>query len=113
MHEPDEAIVVRPLELAGSLEALEASEELLEHHTELEASEVRAEAEVHAEAEAHVIVRLAADVEAKGIGERVLVAVRGHLPERDLLAAADADAAELRVACRRAALVDRGRRPAD
>jgi hypothetical protein len=67
---------------------------------------------VHALSEAEVRVRIAADVELERVREDRLVAVRGHLPERELVARAQPLAGELGVARERAALVHRGRGPA-
>ena len=78
---------------------MQALEHLVEQAADLEAREVRAEAEVRAAAaEGDVRVRVAADVEAVGVREHRLVAVRGGVEHDDLLARADRDAAELGVA---------------
>ena len=63
-------------------------------------------------AEGEVRVRIARDVEAERVGEDALVAVRGRVPERDLVAGADRLAAERDVARRGAAVVGGGARPA-
>ena len=64
-------------------------QQLLEHHPDLAAGEVGAEAEVRAAgAEADVLVRRARDVEAERVGERALVAVGRVVADHDLLALA-------------------------
>ena len=86
--------------------------QLVEHHADLEPGQVRAQAVMHAVTEAEMRVRVAREIEAERIGEHVLVAVRGRLPEHHLVAGAHRLAAELEVA-RRGAPVVRGRmRPA-
>src|SRR5688572_19178555 len=112
MLEPEQAVLAREHRRAGDLERVEPREQLLEHDAHLEPREVRAEAIVDALSEAEVRVRLAADVEAERLGEDALVAVRGHLPERHLVARADLLAAELDVAGGGAALVHARRGPA-
>ena len=70
--------------------------QLLEHHPDLEAGQVGAEAEVGASgAEGHVVVGVPGDVELAGGGpELLLVAVGRWVPEHDLLARGDGLAAE-------------------
>ena len=69
----------------------EATEHLVERDPALEAGQRRAQAEVDAVPERQVVVDVALDVEAVGIGEVTLVAVarRGeqhhHVARRDLL----------------------------
>ena len=65
--------------------------ELLEHHADLQAGEVGAEAEVRAAAaEGDVLVRRAPDVEAERVVEHVLVAVGRDVEDDDLVAFGDA-----------------------
>src|SRR5438445_949360 len=94
---------------AGELDVGQAAEQLLEHDPDLQAREVGAEAEVGADPEAEVVVRMPSDVEAVGMGEVLLVAVRGAVPERHPLVFADGLAVDLRVVHRGAHEVhDRG-----
>ena len=58
-----------------------------------------------ADAEGQVVVRRAADVEAVGLREDVLVAVGGDVPENDLVTFGDGLPADGRVGHRRAAEV--------
>ena len=76
----------------------EPRQQLLEEHAQLEAREARAEAEVRAEAEGDVRVRVARGVEAERIGEDALVAIRRRVEQQQLVARADALAAQRRVA---------------
>src|SRR5262245_4314524 len=99
---------------AGDLEVGDAARDLAEHHAHLAAREVRSEAVVRAgAAEADVLVRRARDVEAIGVAEDVLVAVRRVVPEHDLLAGADLLAGQLGVARGGPPEVDDRARPAD
>src|SRR2546426_6343748 len=84
---------------AGELDVGQPGEQLLEHDVNLEPGEIRAEAEVLADAEREMVVGRAPDVEAVGIGEDVFVAVRGDVPEDDLVSFADLPAAHLDVLC--------------
>ena len=103
----------QPLRLSCQLDALHAGNELLEQDPELEAREVGAEAEVRAGApEGGVLVGRPPDVEAVRVGELVRVAVRGGEPDDHLVAGRDRDAADLRVAGRRAPEVPDGMRVA-
>ena len=89
------------------------AEQLLEHHPDLAAGEVGAEAEVRtAGAEPDVLVRRAGDVEAERVGELALVAVGRVVEHHDLLALLDLLPADLGVPRRGAAEVDDRRRPA-
>jgi len=101
------------LRRAVDLEVRQAAEEFAEHHGDLAAREVRAQAVVRARAaEADVEVRRAAHVELEGALEHLLVAVPRRVPEHHLLAGRDLLAAQLGVARGGAAEVDHGRRPA-
>src|SRR5947199_6967781 len=71
---PDEGRA-QPLRLAVQREVRQAIKQRLEHHPQLQPRQARAQAEVLAEAEGDVVVRGAADVEAIGLGEDLLVAV--------------------------------------
>src|SRR5262245_59186010 len=74
------------LGLPRDLELGYAPQQLLEHHPDLAAGEVRAEAEVRsAAAEPDVLVRVAAHVERVRVGEDRRVAVGRAVPEDDLL----------------------------
>ena len=78
----------------GRLDVGQAPEQLPEHHGDLPAGQVGAEAEVRTgTAEAHVVVRLAAHVEAQGIVEHRLVAVGREVEEAQLVAPTDIRAA--------------------
>src|SRR5439155_67247 len=87
-----DAVDERRLEHVGrprDLDVGQAVQQLVEHHLDLAAGEVRAQAEVRAaRPEADVVVRRARGVEAVGIGPERLVAVRRVVPEDDLVAAA-------------------------
>ncbi len=78
----------------------------------LHAREAGAEADVGAEAESHVAVGRAGNIEAEGIVEHGRIAIGRHLPVGDLVAGLDGMALVAHVARCRAALVDRGRGPA-
>src|SRR5581483_7361897 len=84
----------------GDVDQLEVGqllEQLLEQHAQLEAGQAGAQAEVGTEAERHVLVRRAADVERRSVGEHVLVAVGRRVEEEQLLALRDHLTAELGV----------------
>src|SRR5262245_33149564 len=83
--EAEEPVVAGPGVRPGRLEAGEAADQLLGEHADLEPGEVRAEAVVDSLAEGEVRVRVAADVEAEGLAEHALVAIRRHLPGRELV----------------------------
>ena len=84
---------------ARALERRHALRHLLEQHVDLHAGEVHPEAVVRAAAaEADVLVRVAQDVELERAVEDVLVAVRGDVPDRDLVALLQLLAAQLGVA---------------
>src|SRR5581483_7357137 len=72
-------------------------EQLLEQHAQLEAGQAGAQAEVGAEPERHVLVRRAADVERRRVGEHGLVAVGRRVEEQQLLALRDHLTAQLGV----------------
>ena len=77
-------------DVADELERRDPARHLLEQHVDLHAGEVRAEAVVRtAAAEADVLVRVARDVERERVVEHVLVAVRGDVPDADLVAGLD------------------------
>ena len=91
-HVLDAVDEVRPEtgDRAGHVEVAQAQEQLLEHHADLEASEMCADAHMRAAAaERHVRVGIAAHVEAEGLGEDLLVEVPGDEPHDDLVALAD------------------------
>src|SRR5262245_3081382 len=88
--------------LLRELVARRAREELLEADPELEAREARAEAEVHPEAEGEVRVRVATRVEAVGLGEGALVAIRGGEEQVHALAPREPAPVQLDVARERA-----------
>ncbi len=68
------------------LDVGEAAQQLFEHHADLAAGEVGAEAEVRATgAEPEVLVRRAQNVEAEGVVERALVPVGRVVEHHDLL----------------------------
>ena len=93
---PVDEVGAQAADLAGDLDVVEAVEELLEHHVDLHAGEVGAEAEVRAAAaERDVLVRRARDVERERVVELLLVAVRRDVPEDDLVAVLDLLTAEL------------------
>src|SRR5439155_19196006 len=99
---------------AGHVDVRQTVEQLLEHHPDLAAREVGAEAEVRpSRPEADVIVRRPRHVEAVRVVPEPLVPVRGVVPENHLVARADLLPAHLDVARGGAAEVDHGRRPAD
>ena len=81
--------------VAGDLDVGQAGEQLAEHHRQLAAGEVGAEAEVRARAaEADVGVRVAAHVEALGVVEHPGVAVGGAVEEDELVALVEVVARE-------------------
>ena len=78
---------LQPVRLADGPDVGHPPEQLPEHHGDLAAGQVGAEAEVRARAaEAEVVVRRAADVEAERVVEDGLVAVGRGVPEHDLVA---------------------------
>src|SRR3954447_5562557 len=98
MTDPGVAVAARPLNITRSFDAGERRQQLLEHDADLEPGEVRAEAVVQAVTEADVCVRVAAEVEPHRVGEDRLVAIRGSLPDQDLVPRLDHDVAQLRLA---------------
>src|SRR5262245_3265138 len=90
MHTREAALV--------ELEARGEAPELLEGDARLEAGERGAEAEVHAAAEGEVLARVAAQVEAVGVREDALVAVRRADQQQHLVALPDLLAVEAGVA---------------
>src|SRR5436190_16943607 len=108
-----EEVRAQPLDRPRELDLANPRNELLERDLDLEPGQVGAEAEVDAAgAEGHVQVRVAADVEAVGVVEDLLVAVPGGEPGGDLVALADRLAAEREIACRGPPEVVHGSRPA-
>jgi hypothetical protein len=105
-------VAPRPLDGPGRLDDEIAREDLLQHDRDLRAREAGAEAVVDTVAEREVRVRIARDVEAERIREDALVAIRGRVPVRDLVAGADRLAGQRHVARRGAAVVGGGARPA-
>src|ERR1051326_3119485 len=95
----------QPAHRPRQLDVGQPGEQLLEHDVNPEPGEIRAEAEVLADAERQMVVGRAADIETVGIGEDVFVAVRGDVPEDDLVSFADLPAAHLDVLCGGAAEV--------
>src|SRR5215207_10892123 len=78
------------LDRAGDLEAGQPRDQLLEHHADLQPRQVRTETDVGPPAaERHVRVRVAADVEALGVREDLLVVVGRYEPHDDLVALPD------------------------
>src|SRR5262245_63241426 len=94
LHAADEARV-QALDGPRELDRLDARQQVLVGHDELEPGQVRPEAHVLAHAEAEVPVRIAVDAELERRVEDLLVAVRRRVEERERLALADALAAEL------------------
>src|SRR2546421_1119061 len=89
---------VQPFDRAGQLHVGQDAAQFLEHAVDLVAREVGAEAEVRAATtEGDVVVRLAGDVEHMWGRELVGIAVGGRVPERDLVAVLDRNAADLGV----------------
>lgn len=80
---------------AGEPEVAEVGREGPEDGAELPAGEVGAEAEVLAVAEGDMGVRVAADIEAVGVGELALVSVGRGVPEDDGVAGVDVLALQL------------------
>src|SRR6188472_2460523 len=81
-----EEVRSQSLDRAGELDLADPRHELLEGDLDLEPGQVRAEAEMDAAGtEGHVQVRVAADVEAIGVVEHLLVAVPRREPGRDLV----------------------------
>ncbi len=105
-------VAPRPFDRTGDLDVAHAVAELVEHDANLEARQVGTETVVHAVAESEVRVRIAGEVEAEGLGEHTLVAVRGGLPEHDLVAGVHRLAEKVEVAGGGAAVVGGRVRPA-
>ena len=80
----------QPLRLARDLEIGQLAKDLSKHDRDLSAGEIRPEAEVRTTAEADVLVRIATNVEAIGIGEDGFVTVPGIVEEQQLVALAEA-----------------------
>lgn len=104
-HEADRQLLQRAVQvralaarLAGELAAREAREELLEEDPPLEARELGAEAELLSEAEGELRVGVPPCVEAVGVREDFLVAVRRGVHHHHLVALAGAPTAQLGVA---------------
>src|SRR3954454_4339143 len=89
------AIASGPLDVAGALDARERRQQLLEHDADLEPGEVRAEAVVQAVSEPDVRVRVPAEFEQHRVLEDRLVAIRGSLPDQDLVPRLDHDVTQL------------------
>ena len=83
---PVDEVGLQPLHLAVETNVGDAVEQAVEHHHDLHAGQVGAEAEVGAAtAERYVVVGRARDVEGVGIGEHGLVPVGRGMPEHDLV----------------------------
>ena len=105
-HVLDAADEVRaqPFDRPDELYIREPRKKLFERDPHLEPGEPGAETEMVTDAESDVLVRIAADVEALRLGERLVVVVRRNVPENDFVAGSDGDS-ESRVAVRRKCIV--------
>jgi hypothetical protein len=101
-----------PLDRSGKCDVVEAVEERIEQHADLQTGEAGPEAKMVAMAEGHVGIRGATGVEAKGIREHLIITIGGRPPQGDLVAGTDRFVADLNVARGSAAVVRRRRGPA-
>src|SRR5438132_11714975 len=107
-----QAVARHPIDRPLGFEGFDPRQELGESQPHLHAGEARSQADMRTEAEGHVTVWRTADVEAKWLVEHSRIAIGRHLPVGDLVAGLDAMPLVGHLARRRAALVDRGRGPA-